>query len=123
MEVEPYEPVAGTGRDCAALLEVLPATVLDAERREVEPGDVPAAAWGSPTIVLRCGVPSPQPGEVLVEVNGVAWLPTPGEGGSFLTTTDRLANVEVAVPAAYDPPANAVVDLAAAIKATLPRRD
>ncbi len=122
MEVEPYEPVAGTVQACAALLDVLPATVLDAEQREVEPADVPAAAWGSPPIVLRCGVPSPQPGEVLVEVNGVAWLPTPGEGGSFLTTTDRVANVEVAVPEAYDPPANAVVDLAEGIKATVPER-
>ncbi len=120
MQVQPYEPVPGTAQVCAALLEVLPDTVLDAERREVEPGDVPAAAWGSPPIVLRCGVPSPPPGDALMEVNGVAWLPTPGAGGSFLTTTGRVAYVEVAVPEAYDPPANAVVDLAAAVEATVP---
>ncbi len=123
MRVQPYEPSARTGQVCSALLEVLPGTVLDAERRAVEPAEVPAAAWGSPPIVLRCGVSNPPPGEALVEVEGVAWLPTPGEGGSFLTTTDRVVNVEVAVPEAYDPPANAVVDLAAAIKATVPRRD
>lgn len=101
---------------CAAVMAALPDTVLDQHRRTVQPGEL-SAAWGSPTITLRCGVPKP-PGlgdaSECFEVNGVGWFAEEAQGGYLFTTIGRAGYVEVGVPDRYAPEANALVDLATA---------
>lgn len=75
-------------------------------------------------MVLRCGVPSPaayEPTAELVEVDGVEWFPEELERGYRFTTFGRSAFVEVTVPDDYRPEVNALVDLAAAVDAAVPR--
>ncbi|WP_205740655.1 DUF3515 domain-containing protein [Haloactinopolyspora alba] len=125
VEVEPHEPEPGTADVCAALLDALPETVDDAVRREVDPPSATAAAWGEPPIVLRCGVPMPaaySPDAVLHDVDDVGWLPESGDGGTFFTSADREVLVEVAIPDDYAPEADVLVDLAPAIRETIPER-
>ncbi|HEX6232242.1 MAG TPA: DUF3515 domain-containing protein [Jiangellaceae bacterium] len=117
VEVEPYEVQPGADQACAGLLADLPDVVSDAVIRDVEPAELPAAAWGQPPVVLRCGVglpPEYQPDAILTEIDGVAWLPAEGIGGSFFSTVDRDPIVEVAVPDDYDP-ATVLGDLGPAI--------
>ncbi|MDN5761127.1 MAG: DUF3515 domain-containing protein [Microlunatus sp.] len=110
-------PTDAVRRQCAAVMAALPATVLDQPRRRVEPG-VLSAAWGSPTITLRCGVDEP-PGldatSECFEVNGVGWYAEQAEGGYLFTTIGRPVSVEVGVPDDYAPEANALVDVAEAV--------
>lgn len=125
VEVEPYEPQPGSGTACTNLLDSLPDVVDDAVEREVSPDDLPAAAWGSPPIVLRCGVAMPgsyRPDAQLLDVDGVGWLADDGEGGTFFTSADREVLVEVAIPDDYAPEAQVLTDLAAPILEHLPER-
>lgn len=101
----------------------LPEEVLDQGRRRVQPGSL-SAAWGNPTITLRCGVPRPPTltaGSPCIEVNSVGWFAEEASGGYLFTTIGRAAFVEVGVPAAYAPEATALVDLADAISEHVPR--
>ena len=126
VEVDTPELSASADRTCAALLKSLPATVDGAERREVEPARAAAAAWGDPAIVLRCGVAMPKEFDRFAtcqETNGVGWFipeeQVTGEPRSItMTTIGRDVNVQVTLPPEHWPPANAMVDLARAIKQT-----
>lgn len=100
----------------------LPETVNGAGLRPTsEPG---TAAWGEPPITWRCGVP--RPGQLaadsaLLEVDGIAWLPVPAQGGDVFyavswPTADAPVYVEVAVPDAYAAPADVLLDLAPALR-------
>lgn len=110
-------PPEAVRRQCGAVMAALPATVLDQQRRTVEPGTL-SAAWGSPTVTLQCGVDRP-PGlgdaSECFEVNGVGWFAEEAQGGYLFTTIGRSAYVEVGVPAEYAPEANALVDVAEAV--------
>ena len=103
-------------------MATLPETVLDQPRRTVEPG-VLSAAWGDPTITLRCGVEKP-PGlgdaSECFEVNGVGWFAEEAEGGFLFTTIGRPAYVQLGVPTEYAPEANALVDVAEAVRRRSP---
>ncbi|HEU4544601.1 MAG TPA: DUF3515 domain-containing protein [Jiangellaceae bacterium] len=124
VEVEPYDVLPGADQACAALLGDLPEVVSDAVTRDIEPAELPAAAWGQPPIVLRCGVglpPDYQPDAVLTEIDGVAWLLSEGVGGSFFSTVDRDPIVEIAVPDDYDP-ATVLGELGPSIAANVPLR-
>lgn len=119
--VEP-NPDAADRAVCAALLAALPDDVDGQRRREATPG-VLTAAWGDPPITLRCGVPAPPaftPSSECLEVNEVGWFNEDVPGGVLFTTIGRATFVEVGVPAAYTPPVNPLVDLAAALKAQDP---
>jgi hypothetical protein len=113
-------PPAAVREACSAVMAALPATVLDQSRRTVEPGAL-SAAWGDPTITLRCGVDKP-PGlgdaSECFEVNGVGWFAEEADGGYLFTTIGRSAYVQVGVPTQYAPEANALVDVAEAVKKT-----
>jgi len=102
-------------------MATLPSTVLDQKRRTVEPGAL-SAAWGDPTITLKCGVEKP-PGlgaaSECFEVNGVGWFAEEADGGYLFTTIGRSAYVQLGVPTEYAPEANALVDVAAAVR-TIP---
>ena len=122
--------VSGATADhCAALVTALPDSLADQPRRTVEASHGPAAAWGDPPIVLRCGVPVPAGWDPRYGscqgVNGVFWfIPEDQITGQpvdvVMTTVDRAENVEVQVPAEYFPPAAAMAGLADAIKRTVP---
>ncbi len=126
VEVDTPELTGATEQACADLKKELPATVDGADRRAVEPSDAPAAAWGDPAIVLRCGVAMPKAFDkfsACQETNGIGWfIPeeqmTGAPASVTMTTIGRDVNVEVTLPAEHWPPANAMVDLARAIKKT-----
>ena len=109
---------------CKDLREALPERVDGLERRAVEPEDAYAAAWGDPPVVLRCGVHEPPAFDEYSScqiTNGVAWfIPDEQITGEpvdiTMTTVGRSPVVEVRLPAEHFPPANAMVDLAPALK-------
>lgn len=111
-------PAASVAEQCAAVMNALPDTVLDQSRRTVEPGRL-SAAWGDPTITLRCGVDKP-PGlgaaSECFEVNQVGWFAEQAQGGYLFTTIGRPVFIQVGVPSHYAPEANALVDVAEAVK-------
>jgi hypothetical protein len=123
VQMDAHTPIPGTTAVCADLVEALPETVSDAVRRQVSPPSPGVAAWGQPPVLLRCGVPAAtgaDPTTAVLEVDGVGWLPVPGTGGTFFSTVDRVAVVEVAVPDDYAPEADVLADLAPAVSATVP---
>lgn len=126
LEVDAPELTGTAARTCSELVDALPETVDDVERREVEPADAPVAAWGDPAIVLRCGVEMPAAFDdfsTCQETNGIGWfIPDEQMTGSpteiTMTTIGRDVNVEVALPVEHFPPANTMVDLSEAIDRT-----
>ncbi|MEU9577147.1 DUF3515 domain-containing protein [Streptomyces chilikensis] len=121
----PGEEVTGL---CRGLDEALPETVVDKDRSDPEPESELTAGWGSPAIILRCGIPRPavmnDPDAAPVEVDGVGWVVEELEGGAHrFTTSLRRAYVEVVLPAevAAESGSFALVDLAPAISGTIPR--
>ncbi|MGI8433474.1 MAG: DUF3515 domain-containing protein [Nocardioidaceae bacterium] len=129
----PSAPADATVVDqCAQLLTALPQEVDGLGRRDVEPRDAAAAAWGDPPVVLRCGVPKPAAlhrASACFVVDDVGWLVTqsghtlhPGQpvaGELTFTTVGLSTYVEVTVPRDYQPQGDVLVDLAPAIlKAT-----
>jgi hypothetical protein len=120
--VEVTGPTRGPAQ-CAELLDALPEVVDGQQRREVEPPDALAAAWGDPVIVLRCGVPEPErltSSSPCAEVNRVGWFAEQRRDGYRFTTIGRTANVQVQVPYEYEPAADALVDVAFAVRSTVP---
>ena len=130
VEVDAPALTGADARACSALLDAVPGRVGGHDRREVE-GRGYGAAWGDPAIELRCGVGRPAGFDKFAtcqSVNGVDWyIPQSqmtGEPADILmTTVGRAQNVEVHLPEDYWPPAATMVDLAAAIKRTIPLRD
>ncbi|GAA2525565.1 hypothetical protein GCM10010423_19250 [Streptomyces levis] len=125
-------PDAGVTKLCRDLDKVLPAKV-DGERREdPEPASALTAAWGSPAIILRCGVPQPpkmvdpkvaegrDADAVAGGVNGVDWLMEKQGDAHRFTTANRKVYVEVQVPEGVDS-SGVLIDLAAAVKKAIPK--
>lgn len=114
-------------RACSELVDQLPSRVADQRRRDADPGDGYAAAWGDPAIELRCGVPSPDGFDkfsACQRVNGVDWFVPESQltgkpADITMTTVGRVPRVEVSLPEDYWPPANAMADLATATKKAL----
>lgn len=109
-------------RQCGALVEAAPDTVAGAEQREVESSGV-ALAWGEPPVIVRCGVPVPSalaPGARCDTVDEVDWFTRRRDDGYVFATIGRAVTVEVLVPSSYEPPADALVDLGAAVRSTVP---
>ncbi|MEU9335283.1 DUF3515 domain-containing protein [Streptomyces sp. NPDC048290] len=119
---------------CGKLDDALPATVAGRERDDPQPASTLTAGWGSPAIILRCGVVRPpkmidpkvaEGGDadaVAGGVDGVDWLQEKaGDGGFRFTTASRVAYVEVTVPGEREgDSAGVLVDLAPAIKGAVP---
>ncbi|NNG19413.1 DUF3515 family protein [Naumannella sp. ID2617S] len=106
---------------CEQVITSVPGQVLGKQRRGTS-GRL-SAAWGEPPITLICGIAEPeamQRDTRCFEVNGVGWFAEEGQGGWLFTTIGRRATVQVGVPARYAPEAEALVDLAAAVKAGNP---
>jgi hypothetical protein len=111
---------------CDAFTAALPSTLAEHEREEVDPADAPAAAYGDPAIVVRCGVPEPEGFSLASsceQANGVGYyIPDEQYGDQDLDLTMTAAGyrprVEVVVPAQYRPNANAaaMAELAPLVK-------
>jgi hypothetical protein len=119
-------PDAAVTKLCRNLDGALPRTVDGLSRQDPRPASALTAGWGSPAIILRCGVPRPaamdDPEADGAEVDGVGWLLQKQGDGSFrFTTTLRLAYVEVTIPAERSAHGMApLVSLAPAIRKTIP---
>ncbi len=111
----------GRSSECTALIAARPTTVLGQPSRPTtgEPG---TAAWGDPAIVLRCGTEPLGPTTLeCLDVDGVDWVVLGrDDSGAIFVSYGRTPAVEVEVPAAYDPEAFALADLAPALR-RLPR--
>ncbi|MGW0706890.1 DUF3515 domain-containing protein [Streptomyces sp. NPDC002643] len=128
-------PDAAVTKLCRNLDGALPREVDGLSRRDPEPASPLTAGWGSPAIILRCGVEQPpkmvdpkvaqghDADAVAGGVNGVDWLMEKRDGGGYrFTTANRSAYVEVTVPAerAGEDSSPILVALAPAIKKAVP---
>lgn len=112
-------------RLCADLKAELPSEVADLWSRDVTADGV-AAAWGAPAVVLRCGATDADglgPSSRCDMLDGVGWYSERLDDGLRFTTIGRAVPVELTVPDTYAPEADAAIDLASAIKRTIPVRD
>ncbi len=100
-------PPAGQANACRALIAGLPDDLVPHQHRH---GGTPTspylAAFGTPAVVVSCGVPVPKhdPTTLVLEVDGVDWLQLGGAGRAerYLSFHSRVV-VEVVVPHAYLP--------------------
>ena len=107
-------PSGAAAFTCASLHSGLPDHVDGQGVTASTPVSSWTSAWGDPAITLRCGVPTPaalKPDSQLLVVDGVSWLPEQLTAGYRFTTVDREVNVEVVVPAKYNPEADALADI------------
>ena len=124
VSIEAPNPAAEVAAVCEDLSAALPDEVAGGQRTDADPPSELTEAWGSPAIVLRCGVGEPaafRPTSQVATVNGVDWFPEELEHGYVFTTWGRTVNVEVTVPDDYAPEVNPLVDLANPIKDTIPK--
>ena len=111
---------------CRSLVEALPQHVAGQARRTVSPQGALAGAWGDPPIVLRCGVPEPaalRPSSACAVVDHVGWFVQELDEGYRFSTIGRATTVQVEVPYDYQPAANALVDLAGAVRGSVPQTE
>ncbi|KAA1423985.1 DUF3515 domain-containing protein [Mumia zhuanghuii] len=115
--VDPPEPAADVATLCSDLLDDAPGAVAGQDAVRVAPEGA-GRAWGSPAIVMRCGVERPADLGAASRcdmVDGIGWFTQEDDDYYVFTTIGRTAYVEVSVPRRYDPPADALTDLAATI--------
>ena len=123
MRITPPNPTGPVAAACARLVNYLPA-ILDGQRsRVVEPKSPLVHAWGSPPIVLRCGVPQPagyDPGSPqTASVNGVIWFQDIGRTSVTWTAIRHDADAELIVPMSYEAQGGFLVELSKALKQTI----
>ncbi|WP_162794390.1 DUF3515 domain-containing protein [Nocardioides houyundeii] len=116
---------AADARACRGLVDDLPQTLVDQERRDVEQEER-GAAWGDPAIVLVCGVATPDSFDEFascVETDGIGWFIPDDEvddqsSAVTMTTVGHRPMVSVTLPATYRPagPAAAMAQLATAVR-------
>ncbi|TMQ97114.1 DUF3515 domain-containing protein [Actinomadura soli] len=123
VQVPVPQPDTATERLCEGLR--LPEKVRGQGRRDTSPSSPLTAAWGSPSIALRCGVPRPatlHPTSQLVTINGIDWFGQPVNRPVTFTAVARQAYVEVTVPPKYNPAGDVLIELGPLIKATIPKK-
>ncbi len=125
VQVSPVSTPPAARDVCEDLVADLPTTVASLERRDVEPPDALAAAWGDPAVVLSCGVGRPDdydPANGCLTVNGVDWyvpvsqLEGNGARDLTMTTIKRDVAVRVDMPGVHWPPATVLADLTAPVQ-------
>jgi hypothetical protein len=108
---------------CAKLVNYLPASLAGHHARVVRPISPLVHAWGSPPIVLRCGVPqpagySPASPQTAV-VNGVSWFQQIDGSTVTWTAIRHEADVQLIVPTSYEAQGAFLVALGASIAKTI----
>jgi len=117
---DPPPAPRATAAPCVRAMAAAPALMLDKAR--VSLSTAGAAAWGSPAVLVRCGLDEPAPSRrTCLEVNGVDWVIDETADPMTAITYGRSPAVEVWVPASYGVSAlpSALVD-AAPIAQALP---
>lgn len=92
------------GTVCRALIATLPGTVRSLQRRPVSAGSEQNAAYGTPPLRLRCGVPtaSVAPDATVYPLAGVCYIADKQSHRSVWTTVDREVPISITVPGSYD---------------------
>lgn len=92
---------------CAQVMSAVPVQLGPLKPRVVHsnPPTALVVAWGDPAVVLACGVtrPSelaPDSAALLININGVNWLPVQKDKQTVFTSIDRAVYVQVTVPKA-----------------------
>jgi Protein of unknown function (DUF3515) len=119
-------PSAAAIEPCAQVLSQLPVQLDGSDPRRVEPSPdsgAPVVAWGSPAIVLQCGVTRPKAltegsSALVIGVGAVNWLPVTGSNETVWFAIDRSVYIQVTVPKAYPQPP--LASISTAIAAVLP---
>ena len=109
VEVDVPDVSGGDQGACEAFAADLPSTLMDEEEVEIEPADAPAAAYGDPPIVVRCGVGEPEgfgKGAQCEIANDVPWYIPPEQYDDRsldleITAAWHTPRVEVLVPAEH----------------------
>jgi hypothetical protein len=118
----PPSPGVSAQAACVKVFAKLPVQLGTLNPRKTETDSSFVAAWGSPAIVLRCGVARPAvfgaaDAAQLVEVNGVLWQPDPQARQTVYTAVDRSVYVDVTVPSGADQPLPLLADALNALPA------
>ena len=114
--VDTYPTAPDTDADCKALYADGAQRV--AGQKQVLVKGQKATAWGDPAIILRCGVTAPddlEPTSRCDLVAGVGWFTEEIADGYLFTTIGRRFFISLEVPGSYDPPADALVDVAPSV--------
>lgn len=123
LHVDPPALSGSTAYICSSLHARLPDEVDGHTVTALDPRSPYTAGWGQPTIVWRCGVPTPAeltPTSQTIVVDGVQWFPQKLTDGYLFTTVGRSVNIDVSVPSAYSPEADVLVDLSPSIAKQIP---
>jgi hypothetical protein len=122
--VTPPQPTGAERAACARLVDYLPGILLGHHPQVVHPRSPLVHAWGSPAIVLRCGVPRPKAFDPaspqVATVNGVVWFQQIGAKTVSWTAIRRSADVRLLVPTAYDAQGGILVAIGNALRRSLP---
>ncbi|HZG94756.1 MAG TPA: DUF3515 family protein [Mycobacteriales bacterium] len=108
VDVQLPEPSAQERAWCARLADRLPESLgADLDRRRTDPASPLVTAWGSPAVVLRCGVgnDSGYPvGAQLLHANSevVGWWQSRRGNDVLWSTPTAPIRVELVVPAKYE---------------------
>lgn len=129
-------PDAKTAGMCRDLHKVLPRKLDGRSRNDPEPRSAYTAGWGSPAIILRCGVVRPpkmidpkvahgtDPNAIGGGVDGVDWLMEKQDDGTWrFTTAKREAYVQLVLPkklSGQDDSARVLAEMAASVKKAIP---
>jgi hypothetical protein len=113
---------------CSLLKNHLPQTLASLKPRVISPQTPFVHAWGSPAVILTCGVGVPAgysatSSETTV-VNGVQWFEQPGSSSVIWTALMPTAhaattNVRLEIPVHYEGQGAFLADLATPLKAGL----
>jgi hypothetical protein len=115
-EVVAPTPTGSVASACDAVMAALPDT-LNGHAVNAERGTY-WRSWGSPAIVVRCGVVAPSalaPTSRCDEINAVGWFTEETADGYRFTTIGRVGYIEVTVPSSYAPEGAMLAPLADAV--------
>jgi len=124
LRIAPPTPPNAVAVACSRLGDHLPDRLENLNSRLVNPRSPLVHAWGNRPVVLRCGVPTPagyDPNSAsTAAVNGVDWFQQVFPTTVVWTAVRKTANVELTVPTSYDAQGGFLVDIGAAVAATVP---
>jgi hypothetical protein len=131
VSVHPPSPSGAVAERCAQLGNVLPQRIESLRPRVISPRSPLVHAWGSPAVILTCGVAAPSgfsasSSETTTTVDGVLWFRQPGD--STVTWTAKRPGpargqsmyIRLQVPTHYEGQGAFLVDLAAPLKRAFP---
>jgi len=124
LHITPPLPANPVVTICDQLNDQLPNLLEHLQSRPTSPRSPLVHAWGnSNPVVLRCGVPKPHDysdsSSQTALVNGVAWFQQIEPTQVIWTAVRRTANIELTVPRHYQAQGAFLVDIGAAITASI----